>query len=69
MQMPIIVEDNLEHDIEVEGDQSPAQEAFLTLASLVNNRGIRHVNAVEETKVDMKEWHILRLSKTSAKCC
>jgi hypothetical protein len=31
--------------------------------------GIRHVNVVEETKVDVKEWHISRLPKTSAKCC
>jgi hypothetical protein len=31
--------------------------------------GTRHVNVVEETKVNVKEWHISRLSKTSAKCC
>ena len=69
MQMPVIVEDDSEHDTEVQCTQPPAQEVDSPLPSPVNKGGIRHVNAVEETKVDVKEWHISRLHKLSAKCC
>ena len=31
--------------------------------------GVRHVTAVEETKVDERLWHIARLPKTSSKAC
>ena len=66
VQLPIIVEDDSEEE---EAQESPAQEAYSPPASPVNEVGIRHVNAVEETKVDVKEWHIARLHKASAKCC
>jgi hypothetical protein len=67
VQMPIILketeDDTIVHDIHHE----PQPESIP--ASPPNEGGIRHVSAVEETKVDVKEWHISKLSKTSAKCC
>ena len=66
VQLPIIVEDDSEEE---EAQESPAQEAYSPPTSPVNEVGVRHVNAVEETKVDVKEWHIARLHKASAKCC
>ena len=30
---------------------------------------IRHVSCVQETRVNVKEWHIARLAKNSGKCC
>ena len=68
-QMPIILEDDTHGEYEVQEDHQPTPEVVSTLASPQNSGGIRHVNAVEETKVNVKEWHISRLPKTSAKCC
>lgn len=69
MQMPIIVEDEIEDDTEVQEVQPLAQEAQTTHASPLKEGGICHVYVVEETKVNVKEWHISRLPKTSIKCC
>ena len=30
---------------------------------------ICHISSVEETRVNVKEWHIARLAKNSGKCC
>ena len=69
VQMPIIVEDDIEDDPEVREEHPPASEDVNSPTSLAKEGGIRHVNAVQETKVNVKEWHISRLPKTSAKCC
>jgi hypothetical protein len=65
--MPIILED-IEDDADVQ-EIHPQPEPESISTSQPNEGGIRHVSAVEETKVNVKEWHISRLPKTSAKCC
>jgi hypothetical protein len=67
--MPVIVEDDIEDETEVVEAQPTAATSQDTPSSPVNEKGVRHVNAVEETRVNVKEWHISRLLKTSAKCC
>jgi hypothetical protein len=67
VQMPIIFEDT-EDDTDVQ-EIHPQPEPEIIRASTPNEGDIRHVSAVEETKVDVKEWPISRLTKTSAKCC
>jgi hypothetical protein len=67
VQMPIILEDTEDDTIVQNIHHEPEPESIP--ASPPNEGGIRHVSAVEETKVDVKEWHISRLPKTSAKCC
>jgi hypothetical protein len=67
VQMPIILEDT-EDDTDVQKIH-PQLEPDSISASPPNEGGIRHVSVVEETKVNVKEWHISRLPKTSAKCC
>jgi hypothetical protein len=67
VQMPIILEDT-EDDIDVR-EIHPEPENDNISASPPNEGEIRHVSVVEETKVNVNEWHISRLPKTSAKCC
>jgi hypothetical protein len=67
VQMPIILED-IEDDTIVQDIHHELEPQSIP-ASPPNEGGIRHVSVVEETKVDVKEWHISRLPKTSAKCC
>lgn len=64
--MPVIVE---EGDREVEAAHHPSPQMDSVIASPFSEGGVRHVSAVEETRVNVKQWHIARLPKTSAKCC
>jgi predicted xylose isomerase-like sugar epimerase len=65
--MPIILEDT--EDDTIVQDIHHQHEPESIPASPPNEGGIRHISVVEETKVDVKEWHISRLPKTSVKCC
>ena len=67
--MPIILEEDTEVDTHDRDVHPFVPEPESIPASPLNGGGIRHVNVVEETKVNVKEWHISRLPKTSAKCC
>lgn len=69
MPMPVIVEDDTKDETEVVEIQPTAAISQDTPSSPINEKGVRHVNVVEETKVNVKEWHISRLLKSSAKCC
>jgi hypothetical protein len=64
--MPIIIE---EEDSNVPEVAPPAPHADDIVPSPIPVGRISHVTAVEETRVNVKEWHIARLPKTSAKCC
>jgi hypothetical protein len=64
--MPIIIE---EEDSNVPEVVPPAPHADDIVPSPISVGRISHVTAVEETRVNVKEWHIARLPKTSAKCC
>jgi hypothetical protein len=64
--MPIILE---EEDSDVQEVAPPAPHADDVVPSPTHEGQIRHDSAVEETRVNVKEWHIARLPKTSAKCC
>ena len=64
--MPIILE---EEDSNVQEVAPPAPHADDVLPSPTHEGWISHVSAVEEPRVNMKEWYIARLPKTSAKCC
>ena len=64
--MPIILE---EEDSHVQEIAPPTPHADDVVPSPTPEGRIRHVFAVKETKVNVKEWHIARLPKTFAKCC
>ena len=63
--MPIILE---EEDCNVREVAPPVPHADDVLSPTHEGR-IRHVSAVEESRVNVKEWHIARLPKTYARCC
>ena len=64
--MPIILE---EDDSDVQEVAPPAPHADNVVLSPTLKGRIRHVSAIEETRVNVKEWHIARLPKNYAKCC
>ena len=67
VQMPIILED-IEDDTIVQDIHHELEPESIP-ASPPNEGKIHHVSVVKETKIDVKEWHISRFPKTSAKCC
>jgi hypothetical protein len=57
--MPIILEDTKDDTIVQDIHHKPEPESIPT--SPPNEGGIRYVSVVEETKVNVNEWHISRL--------
>ena len=64
--MSLISEEDESNVLEVAPSSSQADDA---VPSPRSQGRIRHVSSVEETRVNVKEWHIAWLPKTSGKCC
>ena len=64
--MPVILEEEDSNVHEVPPQMPHADDV---VPSPIHEGQIRHVSAVKETRVNVKEWHIAWLPKTFAKCC
>jgi hypothetical protein len=64
--LPVIDEEDRSVPNEVIPSIPPSEDAR---SSPPSEGRIRHVTIVQESDVNVKEWHIARLPKNSAKCC